>query len=155
MDGVVPQPVTHLSRIEVAASAGRQRMEHLGVDELAGRVVTSVAPTGLVDDATALLASESQSLQPVADHEIGTKASAAVADRSTEDPRHAQVALDPSRDAAVVALEPLLGNEVREDGELDSGLAERRQHLFDVAEEQAGSVRPPTRPGPRAGTRWV
>ena len=133
---IVPQTVTNLAGVEVAASAGRQRREELGVDELAGRVVTAIAAARLVDDASALLAGEAKPLQSVAENEVGAQATTAITHRSVQHPSHAQIALDARGRAAVVSEEPRFGHEVGEDRELDTGLAERRQHLFDVAEEQ-------------------
>ena len=41
-----------------------------------------------------------------------------------------------AREAPVVGPDAHVGHEVGQHGQLDAGLAERRQHLLDVAEEQ-------------------
>ena len=80
---------------------------------------------------------EAQRLEAEADAQVGAQRALAVADRLGEHLGHAQVALDPARDRLVGAPHgDRSRQQVGQHDQLDAGLAERRQHLLDVAEEQ-------------------
>ncbi len=114
-----------------------QRRVDLGLDEASPGVVSAIAPPRLVDDAPTGTHAEPQPLQTVGNDEIGAQRALSVADGAAQHGHDAQVALDPRREAPVVRVDVHVGHEIGEHGQLDTGLAERRQDLFDVAEEQA------------------
>ena len=136
-DGVVPEPVAHVGDVGLEARAGGQRFVEADLDELAAGVVRAGPPPGVRHDLLGALGRDPQHLDAVADRQVVAQRAAPVAHGLGEHLRHAEVALDARRRGRVVAADRgWLGEEVGEHGELDAGLAERRQHLLDVAEEQ-------------------
>ncbi len=69
-------------------------------------------------------------------HQVAAQRALAVADGLGQDLGHAAVALDPGRDLGVAAAHADRVDQVGQHRELDAGLAERWQHLLDVAEEE-------------------
>ena len=96
----------------------------------------AVAAVGLGHDALALGDRHAQVQQAVAHHQVVAQPTLAVAHRPAQHRGHAQVALDPGRQAQVAALDLDPVDQVGQHGQLDAGLAQRRQDLLDVAQEQ-------------------
>ena len=142
--GHVPQLLAELGRRQLAAATPRavERGEELALDVLATGVVPAEAAGGRPDDARRLLGGDADEPAPERHDEVVLQRPLAIADRLVDDVGHAGVALDPSRQvgldrAATPARggEPDVGDEIGEHDLLDPGLAERRQHALDVAEE--------------------
>ena len=130
--------VAHVRGSDVVAKArARERVEHALLDEAPAGVVRARSPPRVRDDRRALVRREPQGLDTEADPQVITQRTPAIAHRLREHLGHAQVALDASRHRYVgTAHAHWLGQQVGEHDELDAGLAERREHLLDVAEEQ-------------------
>jgi hypothetical protein len=71
------------------------------------------------------------------DHQVAGQRVLPVPQRARDHTRHARVALQSGRRRVLVAVDPVGGLQPRERRELHVVLAERRQHLVDVAEEDA------------------
>ena len=130
-------PLAHRLRVEVAAARGDQRLVELGLHELPGRVVRPVPASGLAHDAAGLLDGQGQPLQPVAQPQVGPQATLPGTGRTGDEPDHAKVALEaPHLGHLPTVVDADAAHHVAQGGQRDPGLAERREDLFDIGEEQ-------------------
>jgi len=126
----------HLVGVGLEAAAGGEGVEERALDEAPAGVVGAEPAPGLAHDALALGHRQPQDGQAEADLEPVPERPLAVAHGAPHHLDHAVVALDPGGEAVVPTAHVALGDQVGQDRELDARLAERRQHLLDVAQEQ-------------------
>ncbi len=118
---------------------GGQRGEHFALDEPPPGVVAPEASPGCLDDARRV--GDGEADEPGAERhpEVGPERALAVGDGLVDDRRHPGVPLDPGGElgvALVARARPAhVGDEVGQHDLLDTGLAERREHPLDVAQE--------------------
>ena len=128
------------ARTVVVAPRGRHRRPHLALDPPAGRVVAAEPTLRSTHDALRLLGAQAQEAGAERHDDVVAQRPLAIGDRLVDDVGHPQVALDGGGQRAVGGVDavarPLdVGHEVVEHHLLDAGLAQRRQHALDVAQE--------------------
>ena len=139
-----PEGVLHRQRTDLRVVEARgERRPQLVLDELASAVVATEATTSSPDDPRRLLGSQPDVPGTERDDEVVAQRSFTVGDRLIDDIGHPNVTLETSCGRAVGAR-PVVGsqelharNEVGQHHLLDTGLAERRQHSLDVAQEHS------------------
>ena len=99
--------------------------------------MTSISAPSIGNDLRAARTGNGQALQPVANDEIGSKLTLAIANRFRQERHHARVALHSRCKAKVVGADADAMDQVGENSEFDPCFTKRRQHLFDVAEEKS------------------
>ena len=118
---------------------GGHRRPHLALDPAPAGVVAAEAAAGRLTMRDRVVGAQAHVARAERHDEILAQRALAVADGLVDDVAHAGVALDAGRERRVDLLaaggEPHVGHEVGEHDLLDAGLAERRQHLLDVAQE--------------------
>ena len=139
---------------DAVAAAGGQCGVHLALDEAAGRVVAPEAAASGLHDAVGLGGAQAQVRQAERHDEVVLQRALPVGHRLGDDVGHADVALHPGREGAVSrGTEADVGHEVGEHDLLHAGLAERRQHPLDVAQEEAVRARSTSTPWSSSGKR--
>ena len=133
---VAAESFANLRGGDFIARGERELGENLVLHESTGRGMATMTSTGIADDLDAAFASQCESLEAVADDKIGSQWTLAIAQRALEEADHAGITLDPGSGARVVGTDTHLGHEVSQDRELDPGLTQGREHLFDIPEEQ-------------------
>ncbi len=123
----------------------RHRREHLVLDEAPAGVVTAEPAPRRLDDAGRLLDGEAYEAGAERHAQFLTQRALPIAHRLVDHPRHAGVPLDLGGERRVAGIDAGSGplhvrHEIGEHDLLDAGLAERRQHPLDVAQEDP--VRP-------------
>ena len=132
----VSQALTQRLEVHVGiASRCSHRSNHLGLDEATRGVVSPIATTRLLDDASTLLGAETQVARAIGNDEVFAQRTLAIADRIRDDTRHAHVTLHTTGLVRLTQADAVTGNEIGENLLLDSCFTERRQHALDVAEE--------------------
>ena len=137
----VAQHLAHRPRADlVVTPTRRQRRPQLRLDELPTAVVPAEPPPGRPHDPCRFLGAEPHVAGAERHHQVVAQRSLTVADRLVDHVGHPGVALQARGLGPVVtvvaqAQELHVGHEVGEHDLLDAGLAERRQHPLDVAEE--------------------
>ena len=135
------QHVLDLARTDLGiVERSRERRPELALDEPSAAVVTAEPTPRSLDDARRLVDAQPYVAGAERDDEVVPQRPLAVADRIVDDVGHAVVALEAGGHRRVVAVCPGpeerdVGNQVGEHDLLHAGLAERRQHPLDVAEE--------------------
>ena len=143
---LVPQPradVGHVLGVKAAPEhlgLGRgQRVEHLGDEQLAGDVVRPPHAAGLDPGALADVGRHAHRHAVDADLQVSLRYPLPVPDRGAQDPDHPQVALEDGGFRGVLGGRADAGEQLAQRGHHHVGLAQRREHLADVAQE--GGVR--------------
>ena len=134
---IVTHAIAQRVDADLVAGARGQCVEEFGFDELARAVVRAESGARVAHDALALLDREPQRLHPVADAQVFEQRSFTIANGAFEERHHAQVAFDAADVFGSATVDAYVGHEVGEHRLLDAGLAERRQHLLDVREEES------------------
>ena len=131
----VPVGIVGRGRAHRAPVLGAQVLDDRAHDVRTPFVVGTAARAGALHDAGRLRPSEVERPAVDDDDEILREWVLPITDRARDDLRHPDVALDPRRLGLVLRPDAVLRLEPRGRGELDLFLAERREDLVDVAQE--------------------
>ena len=126
--------------VEPAAVLVGQHAQHLRLDEAPPRVVRSGTAPGRGHDLLRRRGAQPQHAGSEGDGDVTAQGPLPGAHGAGQDLDHARVALERGHRGVVHAAHAHLGDEARHGREAHAGLAERGQHLLDVAQEQR--VRP-------------
>ena len=134
--GHVANTFLHLSwgDLAVAPRCGH-RCPHFAFDPAARRVVAAEAALSGANDAGCFLLAQAQITGAEPNNEVFSQRALAIGDGLVDDHRHAQIALGASGKGRIVATPRDVMHEIGEHNLLDAGLAKRRQHALDVAQE--------------------
>jgi hypothetical protein len=135
---ITTQALTEALGVQVATATLGHHSEELGLDEASGSVVGPEAAPGLGDDRCGGSSGNGEPLQAMTYAHVVTKWLLAGTCRPGDHADHPEVALQAGHVlVATVVRYSHTADHVPESGQLHPGLSERREHLFDVGEEQA------------------